>query len=602
MNWESLVTLLVVTLVLYALARNLASPDVILLGGAVILTSLSSVSDRFPRPADLAAAFGNEGLITVGVLFVVAAGLTETGAIGLITDRFLGRPSSITAAHLRMTLPVAAVSAFLNNTPVVAMFMPVINDWSKKCGFSPSKLFIPLSYAAILGGVCTLIGTSTNLVVQGLMIQAQSVDPTMPTMSMFTITPVGVPVAIVGLSFVLLVSGKLLPDRKSVMASLVDPREYTVEMRVQQGGAIDGQTIEQAGLRHLPGMYLSAIERDGERLVAVGPDQRLHGNDVLEFVGIIDSVVDLKKIRGLVPATDQVNKLATSVHARRLVEAVVSNTSPLVGKSIREGRFRTRYNAAVIAVHRNGERIASKIGDIVARPGDTLLLEAPEGFVARHRHNRDFFLISEVSGSRPTRHARAPIALAILAGMVVMGAAENVTGITVLNAALIAAGLMGITRCCPGHVARRSIDLSTLIAIAAALAIGRAMQTTGLADLSASAMIASFQDSGPWGVLAGVYLITLIFTELVTNNAAAALAFPIAHSAARGLGSDFMPFAIVICIAASAGFATPLGYQTHMMVYGPGGYRFSDFVRIGLPLDVIVMIVAVLITPLFFPF
>jgi di/tricarboxylate transporter len=602
MNWEALITLGIVVLMLYCLARDVASTDVLLMGTATVLMTLSLASTRFPSPAQIAAGFGNEGLLTVAVLFIVAAGLTETGAIALVSERILGRPRSVVDAQVRMMLPVGTLSAFLNNTPVVAMFMPVIGDWCKKANLSPSKLFIPLSYAAVLGGTCTLIGTSTNLVVQGLMIEAQRTDPAMPRMGMWTISPIGVPSALVGILFVVLVSRRLLPDRKSARSKLSDPREYTVEMLVEPNSSIDGVTIERAGLRHLPGVYLAGIERDGQPVVAVGPDEVLRGNDQLIFVGVVDSVVDLHRMRGLIPATKQVFKLNDPRYTRCLVEAVVSDTCPIVGKTIREGEFRTRYNAAVIAAHRNGERIRQKIGDIVLKPGDTLLLETHARFLKHRRNSRDFFLISHVEGSNPRRHDRAFIAGGIMLAMVVVMAFEEVLHVSVLNAALIAAALMGLTRCLSAEQGRRSIEWPTLVTIGAALGVGKAIETSGLAGFAAKTLISGFLPMGPIGVLAAVYLLTLVFTELITNNAAAALAFPVAHATAATLGLNFMPFAIAVAMAASAGFATPLGYQTHLMVYGAGGYRFSDYVKIGVPLDLLIMLVTVTLTPYFFPF
>jgi di/tricarboxylate transporter len=602
MTWEAMITLAIVGLMLYALAKNIASADVILMGAATVLMTLSLASDKFPSPRQIAAGFGNEGLLTVAVLFVVAAGLTETGAIGLATERVLGHPRTNVDAQIRLMVPVAAVSAFLNNTPVVAMFIPVVNDWCKKANLSPSKLFIPLSYAAVLGGTCTLIGTSTNLVVQGLMIEAQRTDPSMPVMGMWTLTPVGIPATILGLLFIVVASHRLLPDRRSASARLADPREYTVEMRVEPDSAIDGQTIERAGLRHLPGVYLAGIERAGEQLVAVGPEQVLRGNDQLVFVGVVESVLDLHRMRGLLPATTQVFKLHNPRENRCLVEAVVSDTCPIVGRSVRDGEFRTRYDAVVIAVHRNGDRIRQKIGDIVLKAGDTLLLETHRRFLRNHRNSRDFFLISAVEGSTPRRHDRAWIAGGIMALMIAAMAFEEQLNLSVLNAALLAAALMGLTRCLSAEQARRSIEWPTLVTIGAALGVGKAVETTGLAAWSADHMLSGLDRFGPIGVLAGVYLLTLIFTEIVTNNAAAALAFPVAHAAAAGLGVNFMPFAVAIAVAASAGFATPLGYQTHLMVYGAGGYRFSDYVRMGVPLDLLVMAVTVVVTPMFFPF
>jgi di/tricarboxylate transporter len=609
LTWEAWVTLFLLVLLLYGLARNLARPETILLGGLTVLLTLGLISNRFPDARAVAASFGNEGLLTVAVLFAVAEGLSVTGAIGLMTERLLGRPKTVAGAQVRMMLPVAGISAFLNNTPVVAMFMPVVNDWCKKTGVSPSKLFIPLSYAAIMGGCCTLIGTSTNLVVQGMLIDASKTTPSIRPMEMFTITWVGVPAMVVGMTYLLTVGRWLLPDRVPPSERLADARQYTVEMLVQPGSAIDGQTVEKAGLRQLPGAYLVEVERGGETIAAVGPEQVLRGGDRLIFVGIVSSVVDLQKIRGLMPATEQVYKLVEPRHNRVLLEAVVSNSCPLINKSIRDGQFRTRYEAAVIAVHRNGARIDKKIGDIVLQAGDTLLLEAHPRFQRRHQNSRDFFLVSTVEESRPVRHEKAWTAIAILVGMVALMACEGhrifgtrTEPVSVLTVALLAAGLMVVTRCMSGEQARRSIDWSTLLAIGASFGIGRAMETTGLASSVAETLINIFRGMGPWGVLFGVYLVTLMFTHFVTHNASAVLAFPIAKAAALGLGVNFMPFAICIAMAASHGYATPLGYATHLMVYGPGGYRFGDFVRIGLPLDLLIMCVGVGLAPLFFPF
>jgi di/tricarboxylate transporter len=281
---------------------------------------------------------------------------------------------------------------------------------------------------------------------------------------------------------------------------------------------------------------------------------------------------------------------------------VVSGTSGLVGRSIRESHFRTRYDAAVIAVYRDGERIQGKIGDIRIAPGDALLLQGHPDFVARHRNDRDFLLVSAVDGARPLRHERGGLAVAILAVMVLVASLEEVLGISVFLAATLGAAAMLATGCLSTDSARKSIDLPVVVGIVGALIIGQAIQKTGLGDQVAAGIIGVSRQFGPWGVLAGVYLLTLFFTELVTNNAAVALAFPIAQAAAAQMGVQLLPFAIAVAIAASAGFATPLGYQTHLMVYGPGGYRFADFAKIGLPLDLLCMAVTVALVPVFYPF
>jgi di/tricarboxylate transporter len=589
MTWDAWLSLGVVALVVALLALTRYGADLVLTAGVALLLVLGVLS-----PTEALAGLSNEGMVTVAVLYVVAAGLRETGGIAWIVDGVLGRPRSLPHALLRLMVPVAAVSAFLNNTPVVAMFLPAVTDWARHNRLPLSKLLIPLSYAAILGGTCTLIGTSTNLVVNGLLASQAG----LPSLGMFDITWVGLPSAMVGIAYLLLPGRWLLPDRRPVMSDLDDPRQYTVEMRVEPTSPLAGKTIEDAGLRHLPGMYLVEIERDGEVLPAIGPHHRLKGNDRLVFAGIVDSVVDLQRFRGLVPATDQIFKLSSPRPERCLIEAVVSDSFPLVGQSIREGRFRSLYNAAVIAVARQGERIRKKIGDIVLRPGDTLLLEADPSFVDRQRNSRDFFLVSRLPNSQPLRHERALFAMGILAAMVT---AVTLEWVSMLEGAMLAAGLMLLTRCVSGTAARSSVDWQVLIAIAASFGLGRALDKTGAAHFVAENLIA-LAHGDPWMTLVVVYLVTMVFTELITNNAAAVLVFPVAVSTAQALGVSFTPFAIAIMMAASASFSTPIGYQCNLMVYGPGGYRFTDYLKVGIPLNLSMAVVTVLLAPLAWPF
>lgn len=588
MNWQAGFTLFVLGGVLASLVFTAVGPDLALIGGLIVLMLAGILS-----PAEMVRGLSNEGLVTVAVLYVVSAGMRETGAIDLIAMRVLGRPKTTAAAIVRLLIPVTAISAFVNNTPLVAMLIPVVNDWAKRQQIAASKLMIPLSYAAILGGTCSLIGTSTNLVVDGLFIKSQGYG-----LPMFEISKVGIPAAIVGCAFIMLTSRWLLPDRRPAISHSDDPRSYTAEMLVAPDSPLVGKSIEDAGLRHLPGVYLAEIDRDGHVLPAVSPQERLRENDRLVFVGIVESVVDLQKTRGLVPATDQVFKLESPRDVRCLIEAVVSNTCPLVGKTIRDGNFRTVYNAVVVAVARNGERINKKIGDVVLWPGDTLLVEAHPSFVDQQRNSRDFFLVSQLENSNPLRHERAFLALGIMAAMVTLAS----TGLlTMLQAAFLAAAAMLITRCCTAAVARRTIDWPILLAIGASFAFGDALQNTGAAKALADGMIGAAQGK-PVVALGMFYLVTLILTELITNNAAAALMFPLGLATAANMNVNAMPFVIATMMAASAGFATPIGYQTNLMVYGPGGYRFNDYVKIGVPLDILIMIVTVVLSPFIWPF
>ncbi|MEK6676600.1 MAG: SLC13 family permease [Planctomycetota bacterium] len=589
MPWEAWTTVGVVTLVLVLLTLTQIVPDIVLVAGVTLLLVTGILT-----PEQALSGMANEGMITVGVLYVVVAGLQETGASGWIAQKFLGEPKSLLGAQLKMMFPVAGVSAFMNNTPVVAMFMPAIRDWAKKYGLSASKLMMPLSYAAILGGICTLIGTSTNLVVNGLVKDIAHQAP----FGMWDITAVGVTCSVVGMLYMVTIGRLLLPDRKAAISQMQDPREYTVEMLVETGSPLVGKTIEQAGLRRLPGMFLAEIERAGQIIPAVGPEERLQAEDRLLFVGVVESVVDLQKIRGLKPATNQVFKLDSPRLKRCLIEAVVSPSCRILGQTIRDGQFRKIYNAVVIAVSRNGERIKKKIGDIILHTGDTLLLEATPSFAERHRNSREFYLVSPVENSNPPSHERAIVAILILLAMI---AVVTVEWMDMLQAGMLAAGAMIATRCCTAAIARRTVDWQILIAIAASFGIGQALKSTGVAALASNYLIA-LAGGNAWATLAVVYAVTMILTELITNNAAAVLVFPFAFSAAESLDASFKPFAIAIMIAASCGFASPLGYQTHMMVYGPGGYRFSDFVRVGLPLDLVIWATAMIAIPYFFPF
>ncbi len=606
MGWEAWLVLFVVATMVFALAREWCSPDTLTVGCLLALVIAQGLFDSksLPNAKQAFEGFGKESLISVGVLFIIVTGLMQTGAMNLLTEPFLGRPKTVLSAQIRLLLPVTTLSAFLNNTPIVAMFMPVVDDICKKSRISPSKLFMPMAFAATFGGVCSMIGTSTNLVVK-----AQMSQEGLPAFSMFDIAWVGLPCALGGIVYMLIFSRWLLPDRRPAISLSDDPRQYTVEMLVQAGGPLVNRTVEQAGLRHLPGLFLAEIERNGEVIVAVSPRERLLADDRLVFVGIVESVVDLRKMRGLVPATDQVFKLNAADSERCLMEAVVSNRCPIVGTNIREGRFRTRYNAAVIAVARNGQKITGKIGDIVLQPGDTLLLEAHTDFVRQQRNSNDFFLVSHVENSTPPRHDRAWIALAVLIGMIVFATMLSRDAVPgglperdfLLPAALLASLVMIATRCCTAREALQSIDWSVLIVIGASLGIGKAIETSGLAKFAATQMVEMTGESA-WVQLAVVYFMTMVLTELVTNNAAASLMFPLALAVSRSLAVRHEPFMIVIMIAASMGFATPFGYQTNLMVYGPGGYKFSDYLRVGIPLDLLMMAIAVALTPFVFPF
>lgn len=584
MGWEAWLTLAVVVACFATMALTTAAPDIVMSAGLTLLLITGVL-----LPAEALAGFANQGMLTVAVLYVVVSGLTETGAVGWLVQHVLGRPRRLGEAQARLMLPAAGLSAFLNNTPVVAVFLPAVKVWARRNGLSLSKLLIPLSFASIAGGTCTLIGTSTNLVVNGLLLEQAGETG----LSMFDLAWVGLPVTAGVLLFLLTVGRRLLPDRDEPLVHGDSLREYMAELVVEPRSPLEGRSIEEAGLRALPGLYLAEIERDGEVLPAVGPAMRLQSNDRLIFVGAIESVVDLHRIRGLRPATDQVHKLQGDRKDRAFFEAVVSDTCPLVGMTVKAGRFRTRYQAAIIAMARNGERLRGKIGDITLKPGDTLLLEARPGFIDRFGRLRDFLLVSEVGGFHPPNHAGAPIAVLIILSMILLAA----TGLlSMLEAALVAAGLMIFSGCTSGRVARQSPDWQVLVVIATSFGIGAALEKSGAAGVLAE-QIVHLASGNALATLALVFVATSLLSAIATNNVAAVLAFPIALSAAQAMDLAILPFAITIMVAASASFATPIGYQTNLMVFNSGGYRFADFIRVGVPLTLLVGLITVAVVP-----
>ena len=579
------ITIAVIVGMVILMAANLAGPDLVLIAGVTVLL-LAGIID----PSEAFTGFSNPAVITIAALFVVAAGIKETGGLDLAGRVVLGRPRSLAGGQLRMMFPVAALSAFLNNTPVVAMFVPLVTGWARRCNFSASLMLLPLSYASILGGTCTLIGTSTNLVVAGL---AREWDPTVE-FGIFEIAQLGIPALGIGMLFIVMTSQWLLKDRQSALQELGKARDYTIAMRVEKGSPVIGESIEEAGLRSLRGVYLYEIERAGRVLAAVPPSTVLREGDRLHFTGVVDSVVDLRKLR-IEPDTDQVDKI-TARRDRRLVEAVIAAHSSLVGQTVRQSRFRTIYDAAILAVHRQGVRVTeTKVGDIRLQAGDVLLIECTANFAQERQRDPNFALIAEVEDSAPPRHDRAWLAAAVLFLMVLV----NATGaMNLMTASLSAAGLMLITRCLNGEQARRSVDWTVLIAIGAAFGIAIALQKSGAADVLASRLIDVAAPFGSVGLLVALYAITAVLAGLVTTKAAAALMFPIAATAAQAQGIGLLPISYMVMIAAATAFSTPIGFQTTLMVYGPGGYKYPDFLGLGLPLQTLVGISTVTIIAL----
>ena len=591
MSSDAWITLVVVALVFVALVRNLVPPDLVFLGATAFLALAGVIT-----PEEAFAGFSNPGMLTIAMLFVVAAALRETGVLDYLGHRILGPARSERGVLTRLAWVVVPMSAFINNTPVVAMFVPVVIDWCRRHHVSPSRLLIPLSYLAILGGTCTLIGTSTNLVVNGMMLEAG-----LPGMHLFEITKIGLPYALIGFVYLYVAGRRVLPERRELLEQLGEARrEYLAEMLIQPGCRLAGHTVAEAGLRHLPGLFLIEIDRGGHLLAPVGPDDLLEAGDRLIFTGVVSSIVELEKIPGLVPAADPAYEVSPrQQRQRQLCEAVVSIRSPLIGKTIRDADFRATYGAAVIAVHRGGSRLQQKMGDVRLRPGDTLLLQTRPHFPRAYRNDPSFYLVSAVEEWRALRRDRAWLAVALFAGLIVL----MTTGwISALVAATLAAVAMVGVRCIAPGEARRSIDWQVLVTIAAAFGLGTAMHNSGAAAALAQGVVRATSGLGPIGALAAIYLLGMVMTMLITNNAAAVLLFPLCVETAQLCGADPLPFLIALVLAASASFMTPIGYQTNMMVYGPGGYRFTDFLRAGTVLSLILWVAAIVLIPVFWPF
>ncbi|MEM6472069.1 MAG: SLC13 family permease [Planctomycetota bacterium] len=592
-DWEAWLSIAVAVGLLATLAMRLAAPDVLAVAFLTLLVVVQefSGSQKLPDPEIAVAGFGNSGVLALGFLFAVVTGLEMTGGTKLATGWLLDRAKSLRDAQLRLFIPVAAISGFLNNTPVVAALIPVVDDMARRIGASASRLLLPLSYATILGGMCTVMGTSTNLIVSQEYAAVQGSE-----LAFFAPAVVGLPAAVLGLIYLLFASNHLIPQRRPAVSVTDDPKQYTVEMQIDPDGPLVGKSIQQAGLRNLRGLYVAEIQR-GELVLPAKPTERLQGDDALILVGALDSVVDLRKIRGLLTPDDQGRKLEIPEWRRTLIEAVVSPRCSLLGKTVREGRFRSNYNAAVVAVARGDRRLEGKIGDVRLETGDVLLLEASPSFLHRSRELRDFYLVSQVGGDSVRRHDRAWYSIAVMTGMV---AIASMGLLSILSAAMAAALAMILFRCCTTNEARRAVDLRILIVIGATIGIGRSLDQSGAADAIAEGMI-GFAGRDPFLTLALVYLVTMLCTELITNNAAALIMLTVATGAAASLGVEPMPFVIAVMIAASASFLTPFGYQTNLMVYTVGGYRVSDYLRFGLPLSLIVFAVAMIMIPWFYP-
>jgi len=546
-------------------------------------------------PSEILTGFANEQVAVIIMLLLLGDVIRRTAVMEILFDRIFKGAKSKRGFLGRMMLIVAAFSAFLNNTPLVAVMMPYVNSWCKRRNISPSKFLMPLSYAAILGGCATLIGTSTNLIVNGLVVD-QQIIPDLPSLWIFDFVYVGVPMIIIGFLYIVLVSDKLLPAKEDLLEEFnVNERSYFVETQVRKKSNLIGMTIEESGLRNLQGLFLLEVQRDNRKIFVVSNNLIIERDDILIFAGDTSKVAELTESNTglIIPHVGMMRRKKKT----EVVEIIISPNSTLIDKSLKDINFRAKYDAAVIGIHRNEEMIKSKLREVVLKSGDVLLLYSGDDFLSRSQGTLDFYFISKVKAFQKYESYKIVILLGglILAiGLAVFKIISLFMGLLIL---LMASLVLKITN--PKDLPK-GIDYNLALIIIMSLALGIAMIKSGAASAVANLLIVVFLPLGKVGILFGIYLITSFMAAYITNKAAVAILFPISLATSVNLGLDPMPFILVVAYAAAANFMTPIGYQTNLMVYGPGGYSFRDYFRLGFPLTMIYMVVTVTILSLIY--
>ena len=582
---EAWITLAVLAAMVAGLVRGRVSPPAGVIGATALLYvfGVTTAEEAF-------SGFANTAPITVAGLYVIAGAVDKTGALQPIVSRLLTVPRSVRIDLARLVVPSAMGSSFLANTPIVAMLTPAVTRWSDQTGRSASTFLIPLSYATIFGGAITAIGTSTNLVASGLLEESGE-----EALGLFELAKIGLPLAVLGILLIVVLAPTLLPERRRPRTAGAG-RSFTVRMKVASNGAVDGQSVEDAGLRSLNGVYLVEIERPGLVIAPVRPTQTLRGGDTLVFAGGVDDIVDLQGIDGLSAAESDALDELNADRDVAFFEVVVGPSSPLAGRTAAEIGFRQRYSGAILAVHRSGEQLGGKLGTARLRTGDTLLVVAEKGFRTRWRDSGEFLLVSRLDAEMPPASSKSVLALLAI-GLVValpLIGVMSVTRSTILAAILLVGA--GVLR---PREARDAVDVNVVLMIGGAFGLGQAVSTSGLADQISGGLLNSVGAAGTVGAVAGVVITTMVLTELITNAAAVSLVFPIAVDIAERSGLDPRLMVMGAAIAGSASFLTPVGYQTNTMVYGPGGYRFTDYLRLGAPLSLLsVIVISFMVTAL----
>ncbi|MBQ8265646.1 MAG: SLC13 family permease [Bacteroides sp.] len=559
--------------------------DLVFLGGMGLLL----VSGVIPAGAVL-GSFSSSTVVLIGALFVVISGLVHTGFLQWVVRYCLGSPKTYHKAVIRLMLPVAALSSFLNNTAVVALFTGVVRLWAKKLGLAPSKLLIPLSYASGMGGICTLIGTPPNLLISGFYTKETGI-----ALSIFTPTLAGLFCLVVGVLSVLALS-RLLPERVSPEDALQGTSTYTVELMVPTMSSLVGQTIKEAGLHQVDGGHLIEIIRlDKEVITAVDDEEFIFGGDRLIFSGNVEKILEIRDTYQLVNATHHVFSLDEVEKDRKLRMATVGFKSSFIGRRMSDTAFEEDNNLVLVAIAREGDVVKGSPREVELKAGDTLLMECPQRFHMDRQSKYDLMEMASESLYKPDKRTLYSSLI-----MIAMVAVSSLGYLTLLQAAFIAAFAMIICRFCTIEQARDSIDWSLLMIFAGSISLGTAIQDTGIAEWISQGILV-LCDGSPIVALAGICLVGTFITEFTSNTATAAIFFPIAYQTAVNMDVSPLTFCVALMISVSSSFATPIGSPTHMIVYGPGGYRFTDFARIGIPMNFIIWIANLFITLLLFP-
>ena len=580
--WITIVTVLgMFTILLFTKWRS----DVVFLGaiGVLFVTGVLDAKEAF-------SGFSSTSVITVGVLFVVVAGLTHTGVLQWIVKNLLGIPSSYSKAVTRLMVPVAVLSSFLSNTTVVALFVGIVKMWAKKLGTSPSKLLIPLSYASGMGGVCTLIGTPPNLIISGLYEEKTGV-----AMNILTTTIPGLFCLFVGVLSIIAMR-RLLPDRKAPEDAFEMTNEYTVELLVPSDNPYIGKKLGDVGLIHVEGGSLIELYHFDNTPSPVSEDLPVMGGDRLVYAGKIDQLIDVAQKYQLVSADHPVFSTEEFANNTRLHTAYVNIGSSLIGKTIGDSTFEKDNNVMLAAVARSGERINEVPRKVVLRAGDTLLLVCPKHINLDTDSLKSALRFFD-SDDIPNMGSGTLISTAIMIAMVTLSALGIMP---LLQCAFLAAAAMLIFRCCNMEQAMKAINWEILMVFAGSAVLGLAIQKTGIAEWMANGIL-DVCGTNPLVVMTAVCFVGTFITEFISNTAAGAMFFPIMYDAAEKMGYEPFPFLVALMVSVSSSFATPIGSPTHMLVYGPGGYRFSDFMRIGLLMNLIILAANILIVNIVYP-